>query len=340
MTWLHPTAHLGWLVVVAAVAVMWYARYRRRRIRLALGIASSGGADDSRDSSTFIGRLRAGIVLAAMAMLVVAAAGPRVGTEPREIELSGLDIVVALDVSRSMLAEDVAPSRLDRAREEVLRLAERAGDDRIGLITFAADAFMQMPLTSDRAALRLFLQTASPDMIPAQGTTFANMLAVAARVFEGTGESQDRSRVLLIVSDGEDHEGGIDQPLRRLREMGVVVLALGVGTADGARIPIMQDGRQTYHRDRDGIVVTTHLEEGVLRAMAIDGGYFAISRRTSGVEHLVQILETLDRRAYGSVVYDRYIERYQIPLAAALVLLGSEMLLRGIRRREKMVVAA
>jgi Ca-activated chloride channel homolog len=327
-------------LVAAAVAVMWYGRFRRRKIRLALGIESPAQAKGSRRNTAMLGRLRAAVVLAAMALLVVAAAGPRVGTEPREIELSGLDIVVALDVSRSMLAEDVAPSRLDRAREEVLRLAERAGDDRIGLVTFAADAFMQMPLTSDRAALRLFLQTASPDMIPAQGTSFANMLAVAARVFDGSGEVQDRSRVLLIVSDGEDHEAGIEPPLRRLREMGVVVLALGVGTTEGALIPVLEDGRPTHHRDRDGLVVTARLEEGVLRGLAIDGGYFAVSRRTSGVEHLIQILESLDRRAYGSIVYDRYIERYQIPLAAAIVLLGSEILLRGIRRREKTVAAA
>lgn len=338
MTWLHPIAHAGWLVVLAAVAVLLYARYRKRKIRLVLGIEGSESTT-AEDRASRAG-IRTALLLASMALLVLAAAGPRLGMEPREIELSGLDIVVALDVSRSMLAEDVAPSRLDRAREEVLRLADRAGDDRIGLITFAADAYMQMPLTSDRAALRLFLETASPDMIPAQGTSFANMLAVAARVFDGSGEAQDRSRVLLIVSDGEDHEGNLEQPLRQLRDAGVVVLALGVGTSDGARIPVVGDGSHGFQRDREGVIVQTRLEEGVLRNLATDGGFFTISRRTSGVDHLVQILDTLDRSAYGSVVFDRYVERYQFPLAVALVLLASEMILRGAGRSEKASVAA
>jgi Ca-activated chloride channel homolog len=339
MSWLHPAAHIAWIAVILAAGLFWLAATYRRRLNSQMGddgTMARLGAESDR-----IRRLgRSSVMLIGLGLLVVAMAGPRFGTEPREVELAGLDLVVALDVSRSMLAEDVAPSRLERAREEVARLAMRIGDDRIGLITFAADAYLQMPLTRDRSALRLYLGTASPDMIPAQGTSFANVLAVAARTFESGTDSDGRSRVLLIVSDGEDYEGGLDPHLRRLEEGGVRIITLGIGTREGAHIPLERDGEIVLHRDRAGQIVRTHLEDDLLKRIASDGHYFEITRATSAVDRLTDALDRLERGTYGSVVYESHVERYQVPLAAALLLFVVDTFLRDRRRQHRREVGA
>jgi Ca-activated chloride channel homolog len=334
MTWLNPIAHFAWIGVIIAASILWISASRRRHLSAQMGHEQSVGrlgADAGR------GRwYRPVILVSALSLLVIAAAGPRMGSEPREVELIGLDLVIALDVSRSMLAEDVAPSRLTRAREEILRLTTRLGDDRVGLITFAGDAYLQMPLTADRDALRLYLDAASPDMIPTQGTNFASMLAVAARVFGTAGVDEGRSRVLLVVSDGEDHESGLEPRLRQLRDAGVKVLTLGIGTREGGPIPIDRDGQTVFHRTRSGEIVNTRLEDRLLRDIGGVDGYFEITRASSGADRLGEALNRLERHSYGTIVYDSHVERYQLPLMAALILLIVEAGLRDRRRRPQL----
>lgn len=331
MSWLYPSAHIAWMLVAAVALLMWLAARRRRSLAAEMGDQHS--VERLGPGSQSAARVLTSILLlAGLAFLVLALAGPRSGAEPREVELSGLDLVVALDVSRSMLAEDVAPSRLARAREEISRLATRLSDDRIALITFAGDAYLQMPLSTDRAALRLYLETASPDLIPAQGTSFSNMLAVANTTFENAGTDGDRTRVLLIISDGEDHEGGLDAQLRQLRESAVHTLALGIGTAEGGPIPIGRDGDIIFHRERAGQIVHTQLQPALLRRIAGDDAYFEITRTSSSAERLGTALDRLERQAFGTIVYHDHVERYQWPLAAALLLLIAEIALRDRRR--------
>jgi Ca-activated chloride channel homolog len=337
--WLHPSGHLAWIAVAIAAAVLWFGFARRRRLAEAFGdlaiLERLGVRMDQR--AAFV---HGSIIVAALGLFSLALAGPRIGTDPREVELTGLDLVVALDVSRSMLAEDVAPSRLERAREEVNRLTRRLGDDRVGLIAFAGEAYQQMPLSHDRNALRMYLEAASPDIIPTQGTNFSSMLRVAREAFEGGGNADDHTRVLLIVSDGEDQEAGYESHLRRLREAGVHVVTLGIGTEDGAEIPIEQDGQTIYHRDRAGNVVTTQLERALLQDLATDGAYFEITRTTSGAERLAAHLAQLERSAIGTVVYGNFAERYQWPLAVGVILLLAEVIFRDRRRAQKQAAGA
>ena len=226
---------LAAVLVPAALAAFAYAA-RRRAAALRLFLGARAEAGPTLGPLARHRAVRAGLVAGALGAAAVALAGPRVGTATRESRQESLDLLIALDVSDSMRAQDVAPSRLERAKLEVERVvAERRGD-RVGLVVFAGEAFLQCPLTTDRGALRLFLDAAGPGQVSVQGTDFARALAVADRAFDATGEG-DRPRALLVVSDGEDHEGGLGAEADALRDDGVTILALGVGTDQGPRSP-------------------------------------------------------------------------------------------------------
>ncbi|MEO1477693.1 MAG: VWA domain-containing protein [Bacteroidota bacterium] len=338
MDFLNPDA-LWWLLAVpVAVGLFWRAaRTRASALRAFFGVKPDGAdlvmpglptpeATAARRARRQ--RWRAALLVAALALLVVALAGPRYGTQLREVQEESLDLVVALDVSASMLAEDVAPSRLDRAKYELRALLDEVQGARVGLIVFAGDAFIQAPLTSDFGAIRLFLDAANPDLVPTPGTDYGRMLRLARRAFDVTsedGSATPRPRALLVVSDGEQHEGGLADGLAQMDAAGVEVYAAGIGETDGAPIPLYRRGRLVgYKTDRDGNTVQTQLEEAVLRDLAGDGDYFRIARASS---ELPQVADRLERAAVAVAADERfetYAERFQIPLALALLLLLAE----------------
>jgi Ca-activated chloride channel family protein len=276
---------------------------------------------------------RSGFRVAVLALLILAAARPQWGVGEVEVEQKGIDVVVALVISRSMLAEDVAPSRLARAKAELAGLIDSLDGDRVGLVFFAGAAFPQCPLTVDYAAARLFLSQADPTMISAQGTSLAVAVRTALDLFD---EESGRTRVILAVTDGEDFEGGLGEVREELSERGVSLFAVGIGTADGAPIPQLDDygRRQGFVRDRGGKVVISRLEEAELISIVQGtGGVYA--RAGSGgldIDRLRREISALEGSAYSSQRVTSYQDRFVLPLGLALVLLAAESFIRDRRR--------
>lgn len=267
-------------------------------------------------------RVRMFAILISILFFIVALAGPKIGTEVREIQRSGLNIMVAMDLSRSMNAEDVRPNRLDKAKFEVNRLVNRLQGDRIGLIVFSGEAYIQAPITADYSALRLFLDVANTDQMPVTGTNFRSAMERAIEVFDSV-ERQNASNVLLFIADGENHGPDYDDTLRELTDRGVTVFTVGVGTSEGGPIPIYDDqGRLTgYHRDQQGNTVTTRLEENTMRRIADAGGgeYYALRSGSDTIEPFFARLDELERGEFGSQEYADYENQYQILMIIGLL---------------------
>ena len=321
------------LVPLAVGLVAYAARRRREALGLFLGPRAHSAAD-ALAAAVRRRHARAALAVGALACLGVALAGPRFGLDRRAARQESLDLLVALDVSESMRTEDVAPSRLARAKLEIARIVEARRGDRVGLVLFAGDAFLQCPLTSDRSAIRLFLDAADPEQVGVQGTDFANALRVASEAFDAARAtaSEQRPRALVVVSDGEDHEGGLEAAADALRESGVTLLALGVGTDAGGFVPASRRGRTIgFKSDRSGQRVISTYQEGALRAIA--GGDVVRVGRGSAASAVNDRLDALDRAVLASSEFAAYAERYQWPLGLALLLLVAERLvaLRAVR---------
>lgn len=335
MDWLHPSYLWALLAVPVAVGLFLWAAWRRREGFRRLGdpalVARLAAVVSPRRR-----RWKAALLVLGVLLLGVALSGPRFGTQLREVKREGVDLVIALDVSLSMRAEDVAPNRLARAKNEIKKLLDTLRGDRVGLVLFAGDAFIQCPLTTDYNALRLFLDVADPTLIPTPGSDFGAALRTALKAFENTPAAPDapRTRALLVVSDGESHTPLHDDLLDELRRAGIVVFAAGVGETEGTVIPLYRAGRRVeYKKDREGRVVTTRLEEETLKTLAEEGAYFRIARTSSSLGKLAAALEDLDRTEFGREQFEAYEERYQWPLALALLLLVAEYLIGDRRRR-------
>lgn len=336
MEWLHPT-YLWTLAAAPVVATifLWAAWKRRQALQR---FASRPVV--KRLLATVRSRrrgLRATLVTVSILLMALALAGPRFGTSTREVSREGVDLVVALDVSRSMQARDIAPSRLERAKNEIKQMLEELSGSRVSLVVFAGDAFIQCPLTSDYSALRLFLDAADPSMVPTQGTDFGAALSKAMDAFETASSevrSDPRSRAVLFVSDGENHGGNLQETIENARQAGVTLFAAGVGTEEGGPIPLYRDGRRTgYKRDRSGQIVQTRLEESSLKRLAADGAYFRIARTSSSLQQVIPALRQLQTTSLGTETFEEYTERFQWPLALALLLLLLERLVHYWPRR-------
>jgi Ca-activated chloride channel family protein len=335
MDWLHPT--FAWALAGVPVAVWLYWRDHRAR-RSALDRFGDAAlvrrlADTVRPWRR---SLKAALVVLALAALALALIGPRVGTEPRTVERRGVDLVVALDVSASMRATDVAPSRLRRAKKEIRDLAANLRGDRVGLVLFGGTGFVQCPLTTDYGAFRLFLDVAGPDRMPVPGTDLGAALDAATQAFDAARPAADstarpgdnRARVVLLLSDGENHVGDLQALKQRARRNDITLFTAGVGTTGGARIPIYKEGRRVgVKRTEQGEVVRTRLDEATLTTLAEEGAYFRIGSTSSALSAVPTALRQLETSTVAEERFAAYAELYQWPLAAALLLLFVEALI-------------
>jgi Ca-activated chloride channel family protein len=325
----------GLLLVPALGAFFWGTRQARRR-----ALAQFGDfALVQKLSATLSRRGRAAksiLMLMAVAFLVLALARPQFGTRVETVRSEGRDVMVALDVSRSMLAEDVAPNRLERARLEIMRILQRLDGDRIGLVAFAGNAFVQSPLTVDYGAATLFLNAMHPDLIPIQGTNLGEALTVALDAFE---EGTRDQRVLIVVTDGEDHEGEIEEALERALDEGVQIHTVGIGSLDGVPIPEFDASgvRSGFIRDEGGTVVTTRLDESTLEhvAQATGGRYFPALGPGANLDPLVEEITGGEGRELEAREITQFDEQFQIFLSLALVLLLAEGLIPERRRKKE-----
>jgi Ca-activated chloride channel family protein len=276
------------------------------------------------------------LVLLTVGFLVVALARPQFGTRVETVRSEGQDVMVALDVSRSMLAEDVAPNRLERARLEIMRILQRLDGDRIGLVAFAGNAFVQSPLTVDYGAAALFLNAMDTDLIPIQGTNLGEALTVALDAFE---EGTRDHRVLIVVTDGEDHEGEIDAALERALDEGVQIHTVGIGSLEGVPIPEFDASgeRSGFIRDEEGSVVTTRLDESTLErvAEATGGRYFPALGSGANLDPLIEEIAGGEGRELEAREITQFEEQFQIFLGLALLLLLAESLIPERRRKKE-----
>ena len=331
-------ADLLWLLLALPFLVAgggWALRRRRKALQLVAGgtehVARLGSA-----VSTDRRAVKQILLYVALVALVLAAARPQWGARLEPIQRRGVDVVILLDNSLSMAAQDIAPARLGQARHEIDALLESLAGDRVALVIFAGQASLTCPLTLDHAAVRLFLETIEVEATQLPGTALADALRLALEAFGSEEPGGERSRSVVLFTDGEDHEGGIEKTFPMLREAGVVVHAVGCGTSRGAPIPILDEAGNSagYKKDRDGKVVTTRLEETVLEQLALETGgrYYRATPSESEVEELANVLAEMDTQEFGSVLRARYEERFQVPLLIGLLALLVETLL-GDRRR-------
>jgi len=329
-----------WLILALpalGVATLWSLGFRRRALQRFAG----GGEFLGRFDTQVNVHLRAAkMILLYLALLaaIVAAARPQWGTRLEPVTRRGVDVVVVLDHSLSMAAEDLAPDRLSHAKHAIDSLLQKMAGDRVALVTFAGQATLLCPLTLDHAAVRLFLDTVDVESVQVPGTALAEALKLAVDTFgDERTNSGERSRALVLLTDGEDHEGGVDEVIGDLDEAGVAVYAVGCGTTRGAPIPVSDEsGMHTgYKKDRDGRAVTTRLDEGVLELLALDSGgrYYRATPSEGEVEEIARGLTGMDTQEFGAVLRARYEERFQVPLILAVLALLAETLIGDSRRR-------
>ncbi len=262
------------------------------------------------------------LVLVAITLIIIALARPQFGSKLKEVTSRGVEILLAVDVSNSMLAADFEPNRLERTKFAIERLIEQLREDRIGLIVFAGDAYVQLPITSDYIAARNFARHLSPNMVTRQGTALGAAIDLAALSFSPGSEG---SRILIVISDGENHE---DDPLaaaERAAEQGITIYTIGIGTEQGAPIP-WEGG---YLTDEGGNMVVTRLDEAMLEqtALTAGGAYIRATNRSIGLEEIVRRIAETEGAETTAQVFDEYNEQFQYLLAAALVLLILETLI-------------
>jgi len=274
-------------------------------------------------------RFKDGFMLLGVSLLIIALAGPKIGTEVREIKRQGIDLMIALDLSASMNAVDISPSRLEKAKYETIRLVSQLSGDRVGLIVFTGEAFLQSPLTVDYSALRLFLNIADSGQMPSTTTNFDAAFTEAKRAFEGIMAESDSNaaKVLLVISDGENFGPDFTQSLRELANMGVQVYTIGIGTLAGGTIPELdgQTGRVTGNkRDRDGVVVNTKLEPETLQKIADagNGRYFEIQRGNENFDAFINRIGELQKGEYASQEYADYKNQFQTVALIGLCCIG------------------
>jgi len=271
-------------------------------------------------------KLRFGILILAVSFLIIALARPQRGFDLQEVEQRGLDIVVAVDTSKSMLATDIAPNRLTRARLAALELMQKAGTDRMGLVAFAGDAFLECPLTIDNTAFQQCVQALDVNSIPQGGTAIATAINTALTAFK----EDNHHKVLVLFTDGEDNDTGAVEAAQDAAKAGLKIFTIGIGTAAGDLLRVMDaNGNSDYVRDEQGNVVKSHLNEGLLQQIAgATGGFYLPLRGANTIDTLYERgLAPLPKSEGKERLIKRYHEQFQWPLAAAILLLLAEMFL-------------
>jgi Ca-activated chloride channel family protein len=333
MRFAHPEIRLFLLFIPLLFVLFLFVRAGRRRARASLG--DERLLDGLRGASPAAWVVfRRGALLLALAFLTLAAARPQSALDWINVKQSGIDLVVALDVSESMLAEDVKPNRLARARQDVKDLLTRLQGDRVALVVFSGEALVQSPLTVDYGAVRLLLDVAEPGIVARPGTAIGAALEKALDcmpVEEGAG-----AQAILLITDGESHEGDVDEVIARAKATGTRVYALGLGRTEGEPIPVRDEhGGVSYKSDREGHVVMSRLDETLLQRIALEtgGAYVPISSGTPGVDYVARLFEDLEEKSFEAGMYKLYDDRFIVFLIPAIVLLVAELLLGDWSRR-------
>ena len=312
------------LILVIPFLFLFHALYRRARRKRLAKIGDPAlvenlmpGASKSR------GWVKLTLLSIALFFFAVGLSRPQLGAKLKEVESKGVEIILALDVSNSMLAEDYSPNRLERAKLAISRLVDKLKEDRIGLIVFAGQAFVQLPITADYVSAKIFLNSISTSSVPVQGTAMGEAINTAIKSF--SLESKN-SRAIVLITDGENHEDDPVAAAKSAKELGIPIFTIGIGTDIGKPIPM---GNGELLKDKDGNIVVTKLDEKTLAQVAEAGGgtYLRAGNSDFGLEAIVDKIHNLDKQSYKSVVFEDFDEQYMYFFGIALVFLLLELVI-------------
>lgn len=281
----------------------------------------------SPNRSIFKATLKVIVVSLALVCLSFALVNPKIGTKIETVKREGVDVVFALDVSKSMLAEDIAPNRLEKSKQLVTQIINSLAGDRVGIIGYAGSAFPQVPITTDFSSAKLFLSSMNTDMVSSQGTAITEAISLAETYYN---DEEQTNRVLFIISDGEDHEGNVSTIVNEAAKMGIKIFTIGVGTINGAPIPIKRNGvLQYYKRDENNEQVITKLGEETLQEIAsnANGEYIDGSNTKEVIDTVTAILNGMDKKEFEAKQFTDFKDQFQWFLAGALLLLVLDSLL-------------
>ncbi len=324
--------YLYLLLLLPAMVVLWViSQIRRRKALQRLGnreMVLRLLPEMSRIRPVFKFFLQIFAVMAGVLML----SRPQFGSKLEEVKKQGVEVIIALDVSNSMLAEDIQPNRLVRAKQAISRLVDNLDNDKIGLIVFAGDAYTQIPVTTDYISAKMFLSTISPEMVPKQGTAMGAAIDLGIRSFSpGVG----KSKAMIIITDGENHEDDPGAKADEAAKAGIIIHTIGIGSTDGVPIPVEVNGKKDYLTDIDGNTVITKLEEDILKNVAIStgGNYVRASNSNIGLDEIFGEIKKMKTQELESTMYTEYNDQFQIFAAIALLLLILDFIILDRKNR-------
>lgn len=272
------------------------------------------------------------VLMLALVFIIAGIARPQFGSKLKKVKREGIELIIALDVSNSMMAEDIQPNRLERAVRAISRLIDKLKDDKIGLIVFAGDAYTQLPITSDYNSAKLFLNSVSPQIVPKQGTAVGAAINLAVRSFTPNGEA---NKAVVVITDGENHEDDAVSAAKNAVDNGIVVHAIGMGLPQGSPIPVLLNGQKEYMKDREGNVVITKLDEQMLEqiAGAGEGIYVRANNTEIGLNALFDEINKMEKEEMESRIYSEYEDQFQYFFAIGLFLILFEFII--LERKNK-----
>lgn len=320
LVWEHTWAF--YLLAILPILVMGHVGYNYLRSRRLSAFASADIIPTlAPDMPLHKYTLKFFLMLVSIGSIIVAMANPQLGSKLEEVTRQGIEVMVALDVSRSMNATDVGPSRLEKSKYFVEKLLGELQGDQVGLIVFAGNAYVQMPITADYAAASLFMESVSTDIAPRQGTAIGESIRLA---LESMNMENGTNKAILVVSDGENHEGDAIEAAAEAANLGVRVYCVGVGTTKGAPVPLLKDGiRYDFQRDKDGNIITSRMDPTMLAqvASAGKGAYVDLNNTRETAQLVNEQLLTLEKTEMETQVFTDYEDQFQAFLALALILL-------------------
>lgn len=276
------------------------------------------------DVSRYRPNVKFGLTLTTIGLFAVLLARPQFGSKLETLRRQGIEIIIALDISNSMLAQDVQPSRLQKAKRLISQLVDKMENDKVGMIVFAGDAFIQLPITSDYISAKMFLESISPSLISKQGTAIGAAINLAVRSFT---PQEEIGRTIIVITDGENHEDGALEATKEAKDKGIQVNVLGIGSPDG--VPIPMEGQNDYRRDRDGNVIVTRLNEQMCQEIAqVGNGIYARVDNSNNAQKVIsQEIDKLAKADVETQVYTEFNEQFQTVAWIILVILLIEMML-------------
>lgn len=320
------------LLLIPAVVILYivYLRWRRSRLRRLGDPALTGrlvaGRINGRGTTRFV------LITSALLFAIIGLCNLQQGAQTEKAQRKGVDVFFALDVSRSMLARDVQPDRLTRAKQLMTRMMEKMSNDRVGLVVFAGKAYLQVPLTIDYSAAKMLLETVNPDMIPTQGTVLSEAIDLSAGSFS---QKEKKYKALVLISDGEDHDEKALDAAHKAAEQGIIIHAIGIGSPQGA--PIIDPATGQQKLDENGRPVITKLNENELKslAQATGGSYVQLTNTGQIADGLLAVIDDMESKNYGSVIFTDYNSYFQYFTGMALLLLVIEWLLPSARLKQQ-----